>query len=380
MAGLPGFPAVSIRCIALLGRQDKPTDAVEEYCSYLGNALVTHDFRLEVSRVSWELHGWTAALRALELQAASWRDTWVLLQYTALAWSSRGFPHKALRVLKILRSAGARTAVVYHDVEPYPGSRLIDHLRRVVQLRTMRSAIGLSDLAIFTIPLNKVSWLPNSVPKAHFIPVGPNLPIPEASSVIHEPHRFLTIGVFSITGGAAGARETETIVSSVRYAAEHLGKIRLLIFGRHAELREVELRHGLKDSPVELSVEGVVQPNQVVHRLSACDVLLFVRGPISSRRGSALAGIACGLPVIAYPGFETAPPITDAGIVLVPPEQPEQLQAALLRILSDRGYREQLAAKSLAAYHAHFAWPTIAARWSLVLRLSPFSPVKGLRR
>jgi hypothetical protein len=36
------------RVIALLGRRDEPTDAVEEYCRYLGAALVEHSFNLEI--------------------------------------------------------------------------------------------------------------------------------------------------------------------------------------------------------------------------------------------------------------------------------------------------------------------------------------------
>jgi glycosyltransferase involved in cell wall biosynthesis len=197
--------------------------------------------------------------------------------------------------------------------------------------------------------------------------VGPNLPIPTVPAASSQQDRVPTIGVFSITGGEAGARETEIILAAGCYAARQLGKLRLSIFGRCAELRETELRKGFSDLPVELSVEGVVEPSQVVQRLSACDVLLFVRGPISSRRGSAIAGIACGLPVIAYPGSETAMPITDAGVVLVPSDQPDELNSALVRVLSDAAYRMDLAARSRAAYQTHFAWPAIATRFSAFL-------------
>jgi glycosyltransferase involved in cell wall biosynthesis len=358
---------MKLTVIALLGRKDEPTDAIEEYCRYLGTALQAHDVHLEIRRVPWEIVGWIAALRALELQAERWRDTWVFIQYTALGWSARGFPQRVLRILRILKSASARSAIVFHDVEPYPGFRLIDRFRRMIQIQTMRRALSLSDLAIFTVPLNNVSWLPGSVTHAEFIPVGPNLPIPETYSGENQANRSPTIGVFSITGGAAGAHETKIILSAVRYASERLGKLSLLVFGRHAELREDELRYGLKGLPVELSVEGVVQPEQVVQKLSSCDLLLFVRGPISSRRGSALAGIACGLPVIAYRGSETAAPITDAGVVLVSPDQLDELPRALVRVLSDGGFRNDLAARSRAVYLEHFAWPIIAARFSSLL-------------
>jgi len=357
---------MTLRLIALLGRKDEPTDAVEEYCRYLGTALHSHGIQLEIRRVPWEIRGWSDSLVALQLQAATWRDRWVLVQYTALAWSSRGFPQKFSRILNILKSAGARIGIVFHDVEPFSGARLIDSVRRFVQVRTMRHAASLADLAVFTVPPENLSWLPADAPNVAFVPVGPNLPIPQ-TPLAHSRDVVPTVCVFSITGGESGARETQIILHAVRHAVQKLGKLRLLIFGRHAELRETELREGLRDLPVALSVEGVVEPIQIVHNFSVSDILLFVRGPISSRRSSAIAGIACGLPVIAFRGPETAAPITDAGVVLVSPDQPEDLNAALVRVLSDAAYRTDLAARSRAAYQTHFAWPAIAARFSALL-------------
>lgn len=356
------------RCIALLGKCDTPADAVEEYCRYLDSALHSDHIQLEICRVPWDIHGWPDALRALEVQAVHWRETWVLVQYTALAWSARGFPQKVLRALKILKSAGARVAIAFHDVEPYPGTRLIDSVRRLIQVRTMRHALGLTNLTVFTVPPENLSWLSVPPPIAVFVLVGPNLPIPSTPLEPKKRVQIPTIGVYSITGGESGARETQIILASVRHAAQKVGKLRLLIFGRHADLRETELREGLLDVPLELSVEGLVEPAQVVQKLSVCDVLLFVRGPISSRRGSAIAGIACGLPVIAYRGPETSAPITDAGVVLVPINQPDDLNVALVRVLSDTTYRMDLAARSRVAYQTHFAWRVIAGRFSDLLK------------
>ena len=351
----------------MLGRKDEPTDAVDEYCRYLAAALQTQGIQLEIHRVSWEIQGWPDALDALRQQAFKWRDRWVLVQYTALAWSARGFPQRVLRALKILKSAGVRVGIVFHDVEPYPGSRLIDSVRRFDQVCTMRRALALAELSVFTVPPERLSWLTVVPSNTVFVPVGPNLPIPTVPAASSQQDHVPTIGVFSITGGEAGARETEVILAAGRYAAQKIGKLRLSIFGRSAELREAKLRKGFRDLPVELSVEGVVEPSQVVQKLSVCDVLLFVRGPISSRRSSAIAGIACGLPIIAYPGSETAVPITDAGVVLVSPDQPDDLNSALVRVLSDAAYRMNLVARSRAAYQTYFAWSTIAARISTAL-------------
>src|SRR5579862_7052816 len=134
---------------------------------------------MEIRRVPWEFHCWSESLNVLKLVAAQWRDTWVLVQYTALAWSARGFPQKLLRVLHILKSAGARVGIVYHDAEPYSGPRLIDSPRHFMQARTMRRALAQADLAIFTVPPEKLSWPPATLPShSAFIPVGANLPIP----------------------------------------------------------------------------------------------------------------------------------------------------------------------------------------------------------
>src|SRR5215469_1844058 len=366
---------VTESCIALLGKRDIPTDAIEEYCQYLAIGLLSYEVRLEIRRVPWEIHGWQDSLRTLRLQAAEWKNRWVLVQYTALSWSSRGFPWGFLRVLDILMSARALVAIVYHDVQPFPGTRLVDRVRRLTQVRIMRYALRHAHLALFTVPMEKLSWLPRFYSNAHFIPIGPNLPIPagpnrpsETSNGTVDRTVAPIVSIFGITGGNAGISETKLIIAAVRQAAQQLGKLRLSIFGRHADLRESLLRDGFQGLPVELTVEGVIDPPQVIRRLSESDVLLFVRGPISSRRGSAIAGIACGLPVIAYPGSETAAPITEAGVVLVSPDKPDELNAALVRVLSDTGYRKILASRSQAAYNAYFAWPVIARQLNALLR------------
>jgi len=355
------------RAIALLGRKDEPTDAVEEYCRYLGTALRAHDIQLEIHCVPWQIHGWSEALNALRLQATFWRGTWVLVQYTALAWSEHGFPQKFLHAVEILKAAGARTGIVFHDNEPYPGKRIVDHIRRSIQVRTMRCGLATADIGIFTVPPKKISWRPKSDARVEFIPVGPNLPIPAEFPPRAIQNGVPVVGVFGITGGAAGTRETEVILCTVRQAAQQLGSLRLSVFGRHAELREQNLREGLQDVPVELTVEGVISPAEVVERLVACDALLFVRGGISSGRGSAIAGIACRIPVVACADGETAYPIAEAGVVLASPPVLEELPAALVRVLSDNDLRVALRLRNSLVYSKYFSWAAIATRFAELL-------------
>jgi glycosyltransferase involved in cell wall biosynthesis len=368
-------PGSRARCVAILGRRDQPTDGVEEYCQYLAEALQGEGFELEIVRVRWDEIDSAASMQELrerirDSQNQS-RNDWFLLQYTALAWSRRGFPLRIVRLVRFLKQLGVRCAVVFHDAEAYGGKRWVDRLRRKMQRRVMRRLLLLSDLSFFTIPREKVSWVPAGAKNIVFIPVGANLPSPEkAWSQFRNPAETNPcVAVFSITGNPRAQHEIRLISEAVTHAAKQIGPLRIVIFGRNSEAGE-ELRVKLAGSPVEVSVLGLIPAEEIVRVLGASDVLLFVRGQISSRRGSAIAGIACGLPVIAQEGSETAAPITDAGVVLVAAAAPSEFGPALLRVLSDQAYRESLAEGSRNAQTLYFSWSVIAAQYSRALRES----------
>lgn len=356
--------------VALLGRADAPTDAVEEYCRHLGEALEAQEIGLSIERVAWAERGWRRALRSLRRRAKRWRGMWVLVQYTSLAWSARGFPLRFCRVLQTVKKAGAHVGVVYHDVEPFEGTRVIDRLRRRAQLRTMREALRSADMAVLTIPVGKLSWKNFQFTNATFIPVGANLPTTGDANSRRKisTDGKLSIAVFGITGAEATRREVNEIVEAVRFAASQVKALRLVVFGRNSKEAEEELRKRLEDTAVETRVMGVLSGEDVARTLCSCDVLLFVRGPISTRRSSAIAGIACGLPVIASEGPETAAPITEAGVAFYSPQRKGSLGEVLLHVLQDEHYRASLAQKSWVAQQRYFSWTAIAAQFAGFLK------------
>lgn len=360
------------RGVALLGKKDTPTDAVEEYSAFLSGALALHGLELQIVRVDWEERGWKGAVGDLKKKATEWDGQWVLVQYTALAWSRRGFPLRFRAILKALRRSGARIAVTFHDVEPFAGKRLVDKLRRNVQRATMRKALRIADLAVFTVPVEKVSWIGEKPRNAVFIPVGANLPQPERywSTSGGSGSGVPRVAVFGVTGGLAGVREAATIRRAVAYCSKRCGRIELDVFGRHAEAAEGTLRALSAELPVEISVQGVISAEEVAQRLGQADALLFVRGAISSRRGSAIAGIACGLAVIAFAGSETAAPITEAGVVLFDPTNENAAGERLLKVLSDAEHRKSLVERSKRAQEEHFSWRAIAQRYAEALEKS----------
>ena len=307
------------------------------------------------------------ALGELQENASAWRGCWVLLQYTNLAWSRRGFPLRVPRVLSTLRDRGARCGVVFHDFAPLAGSRIIDRGRQYCQGRVLRDLYARAELGVFTISVNKIPWVSRDPGRAVFIPVGANFPEPLAHS-FGKPHGKKTVAIYSITGGASTRSEVADIGSAVKRASRAVGPVRLLVVGRGSLDAEAQLRTEFSGTCIELEILGLLPAEEMSKALSRADVQLFVRGQISSRRGSAIAGIACGLPIVCYSGAETAWPVTEAGILSVPLDDREGLSAALERVLADDALRESLVERSRHAQEKYFSWRAIADRFARALQ------------
>jgi glycosyltransferase involved in cell wall biosynthesis len=222
-----------------------------------------------------------------------------------------------------------------------------------------------------TVPIENVSWLPRPATKAEFIPIAANLSGTLVNvtdtNFVRERTARKTVAIFGITGHPQLQPEVEFIAQIVSKTGEKVEPLKLLVVGRNAQESESPLRAALSGTNVELEIHGVLPADEIERRLSEADALLFVRGGISSRRGSALAGIACGLPVVAFQGPETGPPITEAGVLLSPEGDPNALADNLSRVLSDDALRNDLRKRSLDSREKYFSWNVIARKFLTVL-------------
>lgn len=352
-----------LACVALLGRQDEPTDGVRDYCELLAQAFERSRIQLEIVALRWEIEGWRKVLRALWRASRKWSGQIVLLQYTALMWSRRGFPAGALLVLAILKMHGVRLCVVFHDAGYVPPRGVLQRLRVGFQNFTIRRMFRSAEIPVLTVPPSQLDWLPRRSHRAVFVPVGANFP-PAALRRRDSLPEIPTVAVFGVTGGEHIETEAEAIAYVVSRAAAAIERLRLNVFGRGAIQAEAALRNKLSGKNVEIKVEGVLPAEEVRERLSRADVLLFVRGQVSSRRGSAIAGIACGLPVAGYRGPETAAPITEAGVMLVENGNQDELAEALMRILNDAKLYHDLCQRSAVVAERDFSWDAIASKFA----------------
>jgi glycosyltransferase involved in cell wall biosynthesis len=356
------------RWVALLGREDEPTDALEDYCKLLAQSLHKRGYLLEISRLAWVEQGWRSALKDVGKRLAQQRCSWVLVQYTALAWSRYGFPLRFTQMIEGLKAAGMKVLIVFHDPQPFGGTRWRDRLRRRVQLAVMRRAARLADKIVSTISPDHVHWMRDQAIRAKtlLLPVGSNLPITQRKTQRAE-NRIPVIIVFGFSNFAS---ETSMVASVLCQAASIVGPLHLTVFGRGAKVAATLLVPLLADSPVELEDFGVIEGQKAGNLLANADVQLFVRSGLSSRRSSGIAGIACGLPIIGFSDAETAFPITEAGVRLVPLGDREGLVRELVLVLKHQSLRETLQQRNLEATERYFSWDCIANAYQSFLQLS----------
>ncbi len=357
--------------ILLLGRRDEPTDGVEDYCNFLGPPLVARGNSIDIVRVSWATEGRLKSLYKLWQLLQGQQARWVLVQYTALAWSRRGFPALFLLVLWLLRARKMRIAVVFHDSSAYHGFRMVDRVRSNCQRFVMRSAYRLANKSILTVPLERASWLSTDHSKAVFIPVGPNVPAITACRSASNGHQRKTITVFGVTGGGTvGNQEVADIAYVAKAAAAQVRGIRLTTLGHGSKEYESRLRRVLEGSAVEFNALGVLSAEAVSKVLTEADVSLFVRGPIATNRGSAIASIACGVPLVAYSQPKLPREFSEGGVLAVSIGDREAMADATVRVLTDSELWLELHRRNRLAFETYFSWDAIANRFEQVLDLA----------
>ena len=355
--------------VALLGRPDTPTDGVADYCAFLKEALEMRGTKMRLARVHWMEHGWFHGLWELWHESAEWRGQWVILQYTALSWSRRGFPCGAVAVLAMLRRRGVRCAVVFHEPGRQGGSSPLQGIRGACQDWVIQKLYQGATKSIFTIPVETIAWLPGGEDKAAFIPIGAN--IPERAHRRSAPYlaaKQKTVIVFGVTGSPEStAREVDDISSVMLEACKTLGRLRLVVVGRGSVDVQELLAKAFHGSNVELVVRGVLPAEKIAEEFESADVLLFVRGAITPQRGSAMAGIASGIPIVGYRDGSISGPLGEAGVEWSPWHDRERLTRGLIRVLSDPQGWMELHERNLKVQRSFFSWTIIAKQFCMVL-------------
>jgi glycosyltransferase involved in cell wall biosynthesis len=348
----------------LLGRTDVPTDGVADYCRFLGQALARRGVDLKIVRAPIE-KGWLHAILDIRRMIAGWRGNWILLQYTALGWSRRGFPLGAVATLLFLRLHGITCGVVFHEaVRQYsPKETWLSLARGTIQDSVIHALHRLSQRSIFTVPLDTISWLSVHDTKGVFIPLGANIPEPVPSNAAFQARtdEGKTVAVFCVSDQPFREREITEIAHAMRCASRAVSDLNIVFVGRGTREAQDDIARAFDGIPVKVKNLGLRGLDQVSLVLAESNAILCVRGKLNLRRASALAGIAAAVPILGYSGAATGTPLMDAGIEFVPEGDKAALGAALIRVLTDRVHWQYLHEKNLRVQHQYFSWNSIAA-------------------
>ena len=192
-------------------------------------------------------------------------------------------------------------------------------------------------------------WLP--VPST----TPPTGSVEEAAAIraCYTPAGGALIGHF----GTYGAHVTRSLARLLprMLSTEEDGRT-VLLLGRGGEAMREELLRSRPDLAARVLAAGTLPPEELSRHLAACDLLVqpYTDG-VSTRRTSAMAGLAHGLPVVTTKGALTEPLWEESGAVaLAPAFDDEALLEEVRRLLASSEERARLSASARSLYLERF--------------------------
>jgi len=311
--------------------------------------------------------GWSTA-RAIGRFATSAPTDVFNLQFQAAAYGM----HSAIHLLPRLLRRHAPVVVTFHDLRvPYLFPKA-GPLRWQAMLALARDAAGV----IVTNPEDGATLRAAGLTRVREIPIGSNI-APSALDGFDPaawraargiPAETTLIGYFGFLNESKGGETLLRALAALRGQGRDVGL--LLIGGQTgaSDATNVAYARVIEGLAADLNVTaqvfrtGFVDDRGVSEAFAACAGLaLPYRDGVSLRRGTLMAAFAHGVPIVT-----TTPRLPIAGLeqgeafLLVPPDDPPALSAAIARLLDDDALRARLRAGSLRA-SGRFAWPAIAA-------------------
>lgn len=239
-----------------------------------------------------------------------------------------------------------------------------------------------SRAAIVTNAEDHALLAPHRLPRLALIPIGSNITPCPPSDYDRAAWRArwgageetLLLGYFGLINASKGV---EDLVLALDALLRRGYNARLLIVGGGAGASDPtnrEYQERVRDLIAQRGLEGRVAwsgylpPEEASAALCAVDVcVLPYRDGASFRRGSLMAALAHGLPIVTTHPRVPVPDLAHGSAVwLTPPEDPDALADGIARVADDGALARALAAGA-AALAREFDWQRIAARTLEVL-------------
>jgi glycosyltransferase involved in cell wall biosynthesis len=283
-------------------------------------------------------------------------------------WVPHGFGQRAMNLsfcwwlLRRVRRHGDRVELMVH--EPFlefthRGSRqnAVALVHRLMTTILIRAAARIW----ISIPAWEAYWRPYALGRRQtfsWLPVVSNIPVVNDPEGIKAVRSRYTSGEGSIVGhfGAYDRHNIKLLVAAALPLIGNGSKNVLLLLGRGGEQARNALVHDYPEMEDRVRATGNLDAVDLSLHLGACDVMLqpYVDG-VSTRRGSTMAALAHGVPIVTTSGRLTEPLWAESEAVdLVPVEDPAALVAATKRLLPDVAARSSMGRSARALYAERF--------------------------
>jgi glycosyltransferase involved in cell wall biosynthesis len=327
-------------------------DAIDEYSRRLVAAMAA-----DGTDAQYTPHG----LRSVLASAAP--PAWVLLQYNPFRYGRYGFAPGLLRDVRRLHGR-ARTylAVMVHEAwvdMTDPKSSFIGSWQRVQLRALLRSAD-----CVMTSTEALAHELGGG---AIHVPIAANITPVQASP--GSARQRLGLGdrlAVALFGRANPGRALDYAEAAIAALARAHGTGRLVILNLGADAPRLRVPTG-----VEVQSPGELPADELSLHLWASDlVLLPFSDGVSTRRGTLMAALAHGRPVLGLLGPRTDALLADAvdALALTPVGDRSDFSRAAVQLVSDPERRRAIGEAGRRLYEAHFDWPVAARRVASLLK------------
>jgi glycosyltransferase involved in cell wall biosynthesis len=286
----------------------------------------------------------------------------LILQYNPFAFARWGFAPwlpAGLAALRLRRNRPFVGVMVHEPYVPMDSPRwVVLGIWQRLQLAAVRACADVTFTSI-------TAWedlLRRSVPRGpvRHLPVGSNFPDMRDSRAAFRSD--LGVRDEELVAAALGRDHPSWMGSYVVAAANAIaasGK-RVVLLALGASTPELP---GL-DSAVRVERPGMLEAEELAGHLAAADLFLapLIDG-ISTRRGSVMAGLQHGLPVLGTEG-----PLTDAvladteAVRLAKVGRPDEFATAAARLAEDPEQRRGMGVAARHLYETQFDWPVVAEK------------------
>ncbi len=249
--------------------------------------------------------------------------------------------------------------VFFHEVV-YPWHRG-DPLRRQVLAGTTRLMVrlvaGAADRTFVSIPAWAEHLPAKSRRHTEWRPVPSNLPTEVDPSVVARVREELgtgpLLGHFGTYGAGTSGPLERVLVPLLSAHPRH----RVLLLGRGSQSWLEGLARRRPELSPRLLARDSLPPTELAAHLQACELLIqpYPDG-VSTRRGTTMASLALGRPLVTHTGHLTEPLWRELGAVeLVEGTAPETLARAAERLLSQPEKLAALGARAAEVYRERFS-------------------------